>query len=176
MKSKIKGIVRLRRKLKALPDSVALELAESMNRVSEQVLAAQRARVRVRTGQLRSALRAAKATPKNLKYRVGLVGARSKKRGWYQLFYEFGFKGGSKQVDRRKPRARPSATPGAHLRRNRVTAGGIITYRLNWKARAADYALTRALGGKRQIGRTMINGLTTKAFARAAGIAGATDG
>jgi hypothetical protein len=170
--SRIKGIARLRKKLKALPDAVAIELAQNMEAVGDQMVAAMRARVRVRTGLVRSLIRRSKVTPRSLRLRAGLLGQRGQTDGFYQLFYEIGHRAKRVFVTRRNRGAQRFF--GVGPTRRAKFGGNVHEYYIRVKARAAEYPIRGALGGKRQIGKLIIKDLVAAAFRRAAGVAGGT--
>jgi hypothetical protein len=171
MRSKIKGVISLRKKLRALPDAIALETSERMNEVGDQMVSAMRQRVRRRTGKLAALIRRTRVTPKSLKLRAGILGKLSNGKGFYQKFYEFGFKAGSKLVKRVIKRSTSGLFGRALIAARKAGGAGISSYTLNWKPRRPEYNIRGALGGKTIIGKTIIKGLVADAFRKTAGIA-----
>lgn len=79
----IRGLIRVRRLLKRLPDAVSGEMIVELNVTGRQMVAAVQARTPSRTGALRTG-ETFKVFPKTLRLQVGLLATRS---GQSKLFY-----------------------------------------------------------------------------------------
>lgn len=131
MKRRIKGDVGFRKLIRQLPQAARGEMADVLDGAGAELAQAIKADTPVRTGSLRGAI-TWKLLRSSLKLRVGLIGKRSNLDHFYGRIIEFGRKGKTVQVHRR----RNGVNNG--LRRGRKKAEDIgAIYSLRVKAKAA---------------------------------------
>lgn len=112
--SRVAGAGRVRKMLKRLPETLRDELAREMQSAGPTILGKSKAETPSRSGSLRSLL-TWRFYPKSLRLRVGLIGARANRAGWYGRILEAGRKAQTVTAKRR-------------------TANGVIAYRLRVRA------------------------------------------
>lgn len=128
--------------LKRLPDSVAEEFRQQLDRTGKTMLQRARSRVPVRTGALKAGL-SYKVLPKTLKLKVGLVGKPVNRRLWYGRIVEFGRKAQTVVVNRS---GRATSFSGHKWKRRALAAGVKGFYQLRVRAmqpRKFVYSVTR---------------------------------
>lgn len=114
----------------ALDQSARTEMAKTLEKIGQTVLAAQRAAAPVRTGRLRDALTVAEAVGV-LRVRIGYPNMKSGRDPlFYAIFQEFGVKAGQRVVTRLNKRQGRTVEVGKYKRYPR------LTYPLSWHARA----------------------------------------
>ncbi len=85
----VRGVGRLRRMLRRLPDDVTSEIREAMHTIGGMVLREMLRRVRRDTGLGAGELRMQVARD-GLSIKVGIIGRRSWKKAFHLIFQEFG--------------------------------------------------------------------------------------
>jgi hypothetical protein len=98
----LKGVGRVRKMLRRLPDDVAIEINALLANAGQQGLVYARSQTPSRTGALRNAL-AVKLFPKSMRMRLGLIGKRQQRNFFYGHILDKGRKAKSVRVSRRTP-------------------------------------------------------------------------
>ena len=153
-RSRVRGAARLRKVLKQLPEASREELADTMNVIAFRLLGQAKAEVPVRTGRLRGLL-SAKVLVKSLTIKLGLVGKRQARQGFYGFILDQGRKA---QVAKAKRRNKQTGTVSTYTVRVRAISrerynfvfGRLRDFRKNDLPRlrdALDRVLSRAARG-----------------------------
>jgi hypothetical protein len=121
MATRFSGVRRIRRTLRAIPETARSELAALLQEFAPRIGSAIRARAPSRTGALRAAI-TSKAFPRTLKIRAGLTKARSR-RVFYGRIQEFGRKAQTVRITRGPRR-------GASLRVRAMAAKRFVSGRM----------------------------------------------
>jgi hypothetical protein len=153
-RSKVRGAARLRRVLKSLPEASREELADTMNVIAFRLLGQAKAEVPVRTGRLRGLL-SAKVLVKSLTIKLGLVGKRQARQGFYGFILDQGRKAQTVKVKRRNKQTGTVSTYALRVRaipreRYNFVFGRLRDFRKNDLPRlrdALDRVLSRAARG-----------------------------
>lgn len=140
----LKGANSLRRMLRRLPDDMRKELGGELEKIGNRLLGRAKAETPVRTGRLRSALRA-KVLVKSLQLRLGLIGKAERRRLFYGYILEQG-RAAKTVMIKRGPRAgrQMQISPISRERYNYVF-GRREDFRRNELGKMRD-ALERVLG------------------------------
>ena len=88
-RSGISGVNRLRRTLRRLPSEVTEEIRNEIDRAGKLVRATALQNAPVDTGNLASLL-SYKTSPDGLSVRIGFIGKKAIRKGFYARFFEFG--------------------------------------------------------------------------------------
>lgn len=130
-RSKVRGVIRIRRALKILPEAVRADLSVQMRTFGERVLADQRGRAPVlqkpdrrrSPGQLRDALKMT-FSERALRLRVGLHRSRRKDHPFWGFWMQYGRVGGLAKRGKGKAAGRPRRVGALPPRPFLFNAGG----------------------------------------------------
>lgn len=139
-RGRLKGIARVRRIMRGLPESARGEIVVALHLAGRQLQAAMRARAPVRRGKVRDGI-LYRVYPKTLRLRVGLL---SVKRGQGNLFYgriqDLGRKAQTVNVERYRRGARAGDNQKAIT--GRKSSSLTVRYKLRVKAMAPKRFVT----------------------------------
>jgi hypothetical protein len=160
-RSKLRGVGRFRRTLRALPTAVAGEIVVELNVTGRQVRSLMQAKAPKKTGKLASGI-AYRVLPRSLRMQVGLIGSQKQRNDlFYGRIQDLGRK---EQVVRATRRVGTAADP--HNR------GGLIsrlsTYTMRVKAMAPKRFITGRYADMRRTLNTNLRGIWTRALSVAA--------
>jgi hypothetical protein len=151
-----RDIIRTRRLLRRLPDSVNAEIIKVYEQVGPQIEAYGKANVPVKTGRLRNALRF-RILPKSLRAQFGLIGRRLNRDLFYGYILEAGRKAG----------------PAKHTTQRRLKGGGLSKkYRVNVRGISPgkyDFVQGRAKTYAKQLLRPLLAKVFERALKNVAG-------
>lgn len=171
----VKGIGRVRRIMKGLPESTRAEIAAALERVGPIVQALARARAPIRRGAVRAGI-TFKVFPKTLRLQVGLLGT---KKGRAKLFYgriQDGGRTAQTVTVQRRRRVGVTLSTGQQLsllRTNRSgrkeTADIVSTYQMRVRGMAPKRFVSGRLADARKQVVMQIQGIWDRAIAKLAG-------
>lgn len=165
MASKIKGIISTRRLLRRVPDEMRNQLGDAMRSAGPELANAMQARVPRATGRLAAGIMW-RFSPSQLTLRVGFIGKLVNRKLFYNRIIEWGRKGQTVTVRRRK--AGVGKRLDSRTRRKRFD-DIVAVYQLRVKPRAPHHFVYGPATDLRVVLGRKLNGIWDRVLQRVSG-------